>query len=416
MPRIDAVVSSKVTASFRTHQLAGMFDLPVEAENGYVSTESRYIGIELPGLDEPWQIGLIVGPSGSGKTTIARKAFGDFQNGLRPWPVDRAVIDCLGDYSIRTISQALTAVGFSSPPAWLRPYQVLSNGEKFRCDLARLLLQVTEDGSHADAVQHDSPVLTQASSDASGQAFLQNSGVAVMDEFTSVVDRQVARVGSAAVANALRATWAGDGKKGLSRDIGHNRRFVAVSCHYDIVDWLCPDWVLDMVDQTLTRRLLRRPEIELSIHRCGKEVWNSFKRHHYLSNRLPVVARCYVGVIAGEAVAFAAISSVVGFTGYWRMSRVVVLPDYQGIGIGGKFRDAVAQIEMASGRVKRLSLVTSHPAMIRSMGHRRSWRMNTRAYAQRSTAATGTRTARRIIVSMMYVPQRYPQRDIPRTS
>jgi hypothetical protein len=53
------------------------------------------------------------------------------------------------------------------------------------------------------------------------------------DEFTSVVDRNVARIGSAAVAKAIRA--------GQIR-----RRFVAVTCHYDVLEWLEPDWMIDM--------------------------------------------------------------------------------------------------------------------------------------------------------------------------
>jgi len=52
----------------------------------------------------------------------------------------------------------------------------------------------------------------------------------VFDEFTSVVDRQVAQTTSLAVNKAVRKM----GKK-----------FIAVSCHYDIVDWLEPDWVFD---------------------------------------------------------------------------------------------------------------------------------------------------------------------------
>ncbi len=53
------------------------------------------------------------------------------------------------------------------------------------------------------------------------------------DEFTSVVDRNVAQIGSAAVAKGIRS--------------GQIRcRFVAVTCHYDILEWLAPDWIIDM--------------------------------------------------------------------------------------------------------------------------------------------------------------------------
>jgi ABC-type ATPase with predicted acetyltransferase domain len=50
----------------------------------------------------------------------------------------------------------------------------------------------------------------------------------VFDEFTSVVDREIAKVSAYAIAKAVRRT---------------NKQFVAVTCHYDVLDWLEPDWV-----------------------------------------------------------------------------------------------------------------------------------------------------------------------------
>ena len=154
--------------SFRVQQVAGMFDLTMPAEI------VEQFAVEIPTREEPWQIGCIVGPSGSGKSSVAREAFGQDLYGGREWPADRAVIDCfeLPDdspdkmRSIRDITGMLTAVGFSSPPSWVKPYAVLSNGEKFRCDLARSILEAG------------------------------TPGLVVFDEFTSVVDRTVAQVGS----------------------------------------------------------------------------------------------------------------------------------------------------------------------------------------------------------------------------
>jgi ABC-type ATPase with predicted acetyltransferase domain len=68
-------------------------------------------------------------------------------------------------------------------PAWLRPYPVLSNGERFRAGLARLVCE--------------------------------QPGEAVVDEFTSVVDRQIARLGALAFAKAWRCTA---GEKGGAAD------------------------------------------------------------------------------------------------------------------------------------------------------------------------------------------------------
>ena len=355
---ITATVSCPVTESFRVQQVRGMFDLP-----GGLGATERF-AVEIPTMQERWQIGLIVGPSGSGKTSIARRVYGDDTvDHSAAWPRHAAVIDGFGAADIRSITQMLSAVGFSSPPAWLRPYHVLSNGEKFRVDLARLLL---------------SP----------------DNNIAVMDEFTSVVDRTVAQVGSAAVARAIRTGVA-------------NKRFVAVSCHYDIAQWLCPDWIVDMATQTLARGCLQRPQLPIEIRRCERTLWRSFARHHYLSSKLPG-GNYYCGLLNGLPIAFAGITQVAGFAGYKRFSRIVVLPDFQGIGVGGKFRDAVAEIAADQIGCQRLSLITSHPAMIRSCQASEKWKLKAVTYSngtaglkQRGTNAHADHARR--ICSFTYV-------------
>ena len=52
----------------------------------------------------------------------------------------------------------------------------------------------------------------------------------VFDEFTSVVDRQVAQTASMAINKAVHRT---------------GKRFIAVTCHYDVLQWLQPNWVFD---------------------------------------------------------------------------------------------------------------------------------------------------------------------------
>ncbi len=232
MPQVEATVSCPVYDSFRVQQVAGLFDVPI-ADRATAS-----FAAEVPDLTEPWQIGLIVGPSGSGKTTLARAAFAGGLYDMPAWPRDQAVIDAFGKLPMRSIVGLLTATGFGSPPAWIKPYHVLSGGERFRCDLARALSTALESStaragtSKTDTAEPDMPLV-------------------VFDEFTSVVDRQVAQVGSAAIARAVRNGLAGV-------------RFVAVSCHYDVAEWLQPDWVLDMA----TRRA-RAEAASATGHRIG---------------------------------------------------------------------------------------------------------------------------------------------------
>ena len=309
-----------------------MFDVPV-AERSKAS-----FAVEVPAPDEDWTIGLIVGPSGSGKTTIARRAFAEHLAPHADWPRKRAVIDCFGDLTAKQTTGLLTAVGFSSPPAWIRPYRVLSGGEQFRCDLARALAKC----------------LAQAPGDSpSGHP------IVVFDEFTSVVDRNVAQVGSAAVSKSIRGGTI-------------PCRFVAVTCHYDVAEWLEPDWVVDMVDSTCQRRRLRRPEIQLELHHVRRRLWKVFAPHHYLSGSLSVTARCYAAWWKGNPVSFCATLPVIGRRNHWRITRVVTLPDYQGVGIGMRVAEAVCELHREQGH--RINVTASHPALVAHCRKSPRWR------------------------------------------
>jgi GNAT superfamily N-acetyltransferase len=179
------------------------------------------------------------------------------------------------------------------------------------------------------------------------------------DEFTSVVDRNVARIASAAIAKGIR-----QGRIAC--------RFVAVTCHYDVTEWLAPDWVIDMASSTFDRRCLQRPPIELEVFRCRRAAWRLFARHHYLSGALNPRARCYLGLWEGVPVAFCATLAMIGRKGHWRISRIVTLPDYQGIGIGMAMAEAVAQIHGREGH--RVSVTASHPALIAHCRRSPQWR------------------------------------------
>jgi GNAT superfamily N-acetyltransferase len=385
MPTITAQVHCPIHDSFRVRQVAGMFDLAITPQ-----TSARF-QVEVPGADEPWSIGLIVGPSGSGKTTVARQAFGQNFAGPADWPTDRAVIDCFGERTIKEITHTLSSVGFSSPPAWLRPYAVLSNGEKFRCDLAQALLGERQ---NAEGRMQNENVKGE---NLAGSSFCtQHSALCIVfDEFTSVVDRTVARIGSAAVSKAIRSGRI-------------DRRFVAVSCHYDIVEWLEPDWVLDMATGKLARGRLRRPAIQLQIIRAHRAAWNVFKRHHYLSADLHPAAACYVAVVEGSPAVFTAVLPFPHpiVPGY-REHRVVCLPDFQGLGLGNALSEFVASLYIATG--KPYTSTTSHPAMIRHRAHSRLWRMSRgpsrakRGASQSMAAMKRTSSFSRLTASFGYV-------------
>lgn len=116
-----------------------MFDAPPEEK------QRLEWDITLPLDERPWQIGLVHGPSGSGKSTVARALFG--AESRVEWRAKTGLIDNFpAGMSVEQIATLCSAVGLNTIPCWLRPHEVLSNGEKFRADMARLLAEVL-DGS-----------------------------------------------------------------------------------------------------------------------------------------------------------------------------------------------------------------------------------------------------------------------------
>jgi hypothetical protein len=341
MPSLTAqiVVESPITATPRVQQLRGMFDLPEQ------KTSRLAWDVCLPLDEKPWHIGLIVGPSGCGKSTLARQLWPEAVRLSAPggdglsWSRDRSIVDDFPDnMPIKEVIELLCSVGFSSPPAWLRPFHVLSTGQQFRVLLARLL-----------AVTSGVPV--------------------VFDEFTSVVDRTVAQVGSTALAKTVRRRY---------------QRFIALTCHEDVEPWLQPDWVYRPAENLFQWRCLRcRPEIELDITRCRASVWPLFAPHHYLSSRLSPGAVCFLASWHNQPVAFSAWIPFVGKGPPTRREhRTVTLPDYQGVGIGNQLSAFIASLWKALGY--RAISTTTHPAMIASRNRSPLWHMHRRPSLQGS--------------------------------
>lgn len=189
MSNFNIIKKNQVNKTFRVAKIMADFDVNLEHSNEHFEGN-----IDLP---ENWNIGLICGGSGTGKTTIVNELFKD--NLITSFKYDdNSVLDNMSkNKTVEEIEKMFYAVGFGSVPSWLKPYKVLSNGEKMRVDLARALLE---------------------------KDFI------VFDEFTSVVDRQVAKTACIAINKAIKGT---------------NKKFIAVSCHKDIIEWLQPDWLFD---------------------------------------------------------------------------------------------------------------------------------------------------------------------------
>ena len=356
-------VSYTPTRSPRVKQLEMLFDAPAGEKL------SRTWKAHLPLDDQAWNIGLIVGPSGAGKTTVARHLFGE----LLQTPVwdDGPLVDGFPEMGIKEITGLLSSVGLGSIPAWLRPYETLSTGERFRADVARTLAE------HPD--------------------------LAVVDEWTSTVDRQVAKVTSAAAAKTVRRS---------------GQRLVAVTCHYDIIDWLQPDWVYEPHAETFAWRSVQpRPAVDVEVREISHSAWKVFRHHHYLSANLTPGSTCYGGFVDGECVAFAAVA---GFPHrspkarlIRRVRRLVVLPDWQGLGIGTRMEEFLAEHYCAQGY--RFRSLVVHPGLVRYYLRSPRWRCTDRpGYISRQSGKRANRELAKhqadlrmmLVWGFEYVPKR----------
>lgn len=322
MTTVDITVRTKVSRSPRARQMEGMFDVP-----GAPHQELTW-QFDVPLEQRDWSVGLIVGPSGAGKSTVARHLFGDEK--IPSWSAASVVDDFDRELSMKDIAAACQAVGFNTIPAWLRPFEVLSTGEKFRVDLARRLVE----SKPGDTI--------------------------LVDEFTSVVDRQVAKIGAHAVQKWVRRKA--------------DRQFVAVSCHSDIIDWLQPDWIVNPAERTFEWRSVQpRPQLEVEIAPVGYGAWHLFAPFHYLTAGLNRTARCFALFVEGEPVAFAGclrrphpkVRDIMG------VSRLVTLPDWQGLGLAFVLADTLGAAYKAVG--ERLHTYPAHPALIHGFDRSPVW-------------------------------------------
>lgn len=263
-------------------------------------------------LETPYQIGLIIGASGSGKTTLAHSIFGEdcFKTVLNP---DLPIIDQFPeelDYDQRVA--ILSGIGLAQVPCWVRPVKTLSNGQKSRAEAALLMCK---------------------------------NELTVIDEWTSVVDRTVAKVMSHCLQKHARR---------------YDKRIVVSSCHYDVIDWLNPDWIIDCNAGTYTdRRLLcqsfqRTEQLQFDIRIVGKETWQYFSKYHYLSHRSPPGFSVCYGLFHDEnQIGFVAFSNYIPYSQTKKLknekmmlhgNRLVIHPDYCGLGFSIKFYTEAAKL------------------------------------------------------------------------
>lgn len=266
-----------------------------------------------------WNIGVILGGSGSGKTTILKK-MGNVKK--VNFDADKPLISNFDWLEPKDATLVLTSMGLSSVPTWLRPFHTLSNGEQYRATLAYLV------------------------------ASAKDGEVILVDEYTSVVDRDVAKAMSFALQKYIRR---------------ENKRIILASCHYDILEWLMPDWTCSPQKGGVLERgeWLRkgRPQIALQVYRVEYDTWNYFKKHHYLTEEVSKSCKFFLFTWNDKPIGInAVIPQPSGhFKNGVRESRIVILPEYQGLGLGGRISEFTAGIYKNSGY--RYFTKTVHPSL-----------------------------------------------------
>lgn len=299
--------SVPLTSTVEMDDLTRELIRPFDYESNGVSSFSPFV---LPEMPPSFNIGVIIGASGTGKSTLLQ----NFGKPVVPtWDSNRSIASHFENPV--DANERLSAAGLMSVPEWVKPYQVLSTGQKFRADLAISL----------------------------------RSG-AVIDEYTSVVDRNVAKAASTSMSKYIRRN-----------DI---KGVVLATVHRDILEFLEPDWVIDTDrGEWASGRYLQRPELVLDVYPCDNSIWSYFASHHYLSGKLNKASHSYLAVWEGQLVGYVASMTYPSGTvkNAWREHRLVIHPDYQGLGFGPRLSEVVAQHYL--NNKKRYFSKTSHPRL-----------------------------------------------------
>lgn len=226
-------LKSNVSVDNYTEYVCDKYDLQTREE----------IITEVPLLDTSelsdfkWNIGVLCGNSGSGKSTLL-STLGEPKNPI--YDYSKSIISQFPHMSEHDVCELLSSVGLSSVPVWLHKPNELSNGERARLDLCWILANAKE------------------------------NEIILYDEFSSVINRAVAKSMSYALQRYVREK---------------NLKIILASCHFDIIEWLNPDWVFNLNKQTNGEC-----EIERFIYKDDEEyqLYNNINKKDILTDEYTV--------------------------------------------------------------------------------------------------------------------------------
>ena len=134
------------------------------------------------------------------------------------------------------------------------------------------------------------------------------------------------------------------------------------------MDWLTPDWTCSpqrggvLVEHDCLRQ--SRPEIKLQVSRVEHGAWDLFKKHHYLTENVNKSCKFFLFTWDDRPVGMVAAINQPGAgdrRNAMALSRTVVLPDFQGLGIGKAISSFTASMLTSEGR--KIYMKTIHPAL-----------------------------------------------------
>lgn len=220
---LECIRPTRVEPSPRVLEVAAMFGLGIDEQKE--ATIIPRVTLDL----NPGEITFITGASGSGKSTLIR-LIEDAATEARvirfdrlPEPPDRPLVDCFEQGELPDVLRWLSVAGLGDAFVMLRRPAELSDGQRYRFQLARTLARV--EGAPSDG----QPVIVLA------------------DEFGASLDRTTAHVIARNVRKWVRRTPC--------------VCFVAATTHDDLLEPLHPDVLIEKpLGKGIT--VLRRDELD----------------------------------------------------------------------------------------------------------------------------------------------------------
>ena len=322
--QIEVILKSEVNKEFRCQVAANSLDIDVEKKS------IHHLKIDNINIPDKWNIGLVYGNSGSGKTTMIKHLFGDkiFEVKLDE---DKPIINQLPeDMSYEDCAKMLNGIGLNSVPCWIRPVKTLSNGQRARAEAVYLMTQSDE--------------------------------IIFIDEWTSVVDRTVAKAMSLCLYKYAKR---------------NNKRLVLCSCHVDILEWLNPDWMIDCNKQKFILPesedffFNKREQLQFEIKEIERASWKYFSKYHYLNERLPGGKLYLYGLFHnGNQIGFQCFANYVPYRKseklkkrkiIYHSNRTVIHPDYNGLGLGIKLINKTSELLLKKINCRIMAKFSSTP-------------------------------------------------------